>query len=62
MGTASTVSMTRGDIEKELSDLVNRLGMTVAIAEELAAADVLETEKFRLLRRAHDLLWLLEDD
>lgn len=58
MGTATTESMTPQQLEDELQRLEGRLGMSVDIAEHLAAADALDADLYQVLRRIRDLRWL----
>ncbi len=58
MGSATTESMTTGQLEDQLRKLEAELGMTVELAEHLAAADVLDADLYQVLRRIQDLRWL----
>lgn len=58
MGTAMTETLTPAQLETELLRLEDELGMSVELAEHLAAADALDAELYQLLRRIRDLRWL----
>jgi len=53
------VSLTPQQLDAELQRLEERLGMTVDLAEDLAAADALDADLYQVLRRIRDLRWLL---
>lgn len=59
MGSATLVSLTPQQLDAELQRLEERLGMTVDLAEDLAAADALDADLYQVLRRIRDLRWLL---
>lgn len=58
MGSATTESMTTQELAAELRRLEEQLGMSVEIAEHLAAADALDAHLYQVLRRVRDLRWL----
>lgn len=58
MGSATTESMTPEQLEGEVRRLEGELGMTVDLAEHLAAADALDADLYQTLRRIRDLRWL----
>jgi hypothetical protein len=58
MGSATTESMTQQQLDEELRRLEQQLGMSVPLAEDLAAADALEAGLYQVLRRIRDLRWL----
>jgi hypothetical protein len=58
MGSATTESMTTHELAAELRRLEGQLGMSVDIAEHLAAADALDADLYQVLRRVRDLRWL----
>jgi len=61
MGSATTESMTPQQLEAELRQLEERLGMPVEFAEDLASADVLDADLYEVLRRIRDLRWLQDE-
>lgn len=58
MGSATTESMTPGQLDDELRRLAAQLGMPVDLAEHLAEADALDADLYQVLRRIRDLRWL----
>lgn len=58
MGSSTTESMTPSELTDELRRLETELGMTVELAEHLAAADALDADLYQVLRRIRDLRWL----
>jgi len=50
--------MTAPELDAELRRLEGQLGMSVDIAEHLAAADALDADLYQVLRRVRDLRWL----
>ncbi|GMA38298.1 hypothetical protein GCM10025883_03430 [Mobilicoccus caccae] len=58
MGSATTESMTSEQLEEELRRLEAELGMPVDLAEDIAAADALDADRYQILRRIRDLRWL----
>lgn len=58
MGSSTTESMTPSELTDELRRLEAELGMTVDLAEHLAAADALDADLYQVLRRIRDLRWL----
>ena len=58
MGSATTESMTTQELAVELRRLEEQLGMSVEIAEHLAAADALDAHLYQVLSRVRDLRWL----
>ncbi|GAB4076302.1 hypothetical protein GCM10028781_10660 [Nostocoides australiense] len=58
MGSSTTESMTPSELTDELRRLETELGMTVELAENLAAADALDADLYQVLRRIRDLRWL----
>lgn len=50
--------MTPSELTDELRRLEAELGMTVDLAEHLAAADALDADLYQVLRRIRDLRWL----
>ncbi|HMT33507.1 MAG TPA: hypothetical protein PKC73_05805 [Dermatophilaceae bacterium] len=58
MGFATTEVMTKSELEAALHSLELELGMSVDVAEELAAADALNADLYQVLRRIRELRWL----
>lgn len=58
MGSATTESMTQQQLGEELRRLEDQMGMSVELAEDLAAADALDARLYQVLRRIRDLRWL----
>ena len=58
MGSATTEVMTKSELEVALHSLELELGMSVDVAEELAAADALNADLYQVLRRIRELRWL----
>ena len=58
MGSSTTEYMTPSELTEELRRLEAKLGMTVDLAEHLAAADALDADLYQVLRRIRDLRWL----
>jgi len=50
--------MTKSELEAALHSLELELGMSVDVAEELAAADALNADLYQVLRRIRELRWL----
>ncbi|WP_284302380.1 hypothetical protein [Mobilicoccus caccae] len=50
--------MTSEQLEEELRRLEAELGMPVDLAEDIAAADALDADRYQILRRIRDLRWL----
>ena len=49
MGSSTTESMTPSELTNELRRLETELGITVELAEHLAAADALEADLYQVL-------------
>ncbi|MBW3084122.1 hypothetical protein KEM60_00305 [Austwickia sp. TVS 96-490-7B] len=58
MGSSTTEYMTPSELAEELLRLEAKLGMTVDLAEHLAAANALDADLYQVLRRIRDLKWL----
>lgn len=58
MGSATTETLTAEQIAAELRELKTRLGMTVDMAEVVAAADAMDADRYQALRRIRELEWL----
>lgn len=58
MGSATTESMSPKQLDDELRRLESQLGISVDLAEDLAAADALDADLYQILRRIRDLRWL----
>ena len=58
MGSATTEVRTKSELEAALHSLELELGMSVDVAEELAAADALNADLYQVLRRIRELRWL----
>ncbi len=58
MGSVTTESLTPSELTEELGRLEAELGLSVDLAEHLAAADALDADLYQVLRRIRDLRWL----